>query len=801
MKKLQDLFFILALLCLTACSVPQLPADYIPSATENPFLVDTGYKKPEIDLDGVLDDSKWENLQEFTFGDEINATVKAFYGESGIYVGAEISDPELWAISSLVYDNTSFEVYLDYSGKGGSQAESEQLQIFIDINEQSMTRRGENGTWIDTSLIKNYAVKINGTTGIYDEKNGYGVELFIPYSQLGGEPSVDYGIGFGIVGCRDNVRELWRGAPGVNVHSPETYLRLYRDSNTIEYVRKVNSANLTLDGVADEAVWKDRLAFSFGDGGRGSVKTYFDEKGSYFFFEMRDNAVCAEGSSIFLNDSVEIYLDALSDGGDMPKLDDIQIRADVNGGIEVLKGLGTGGWNNIMNNVFSGTQKIDGGYTIEVFVPWSDLNYEFAPEAMRVSFGSVDWDGTFNAEGGREISWSGIGTDPQVPDNYVKLTTNGVEGAIKPAEPSEIKLDGILNDGRWANTPSFHYNGSVLVNWFWTDQGCYLGFTVNDQYVSTNGTKPYENSSIEVYLDCNNNAGKPDDQDRTILVDAAGNMLFRKGIDGAYIDFGTNRIQSGVACTDNGYVVELYIPWEECGGFRPETMGVAFGQVILSPDREGTAWFGDGLCGDPQNLDLYSKFTADKIGSTGTPAEQPEVTLDGDFSERQWNGTPTFRYQNDNVNLNWFWTDQGCYMGFTVVDENVVVTGNMPFQNSSVEIYIDYDHSGGAPGACDRTILVDAGGKILCRKGVEGAYLDFATGNVLSGVKKTDTGYQVELFIPWAEFGGSKPAIMGVAFGLVTVSPDGTTNWHNDGRCPDPQDPDWYSNFSAYAIG
>ena len=90
---------------------------------------------------------------------------------------------------------------------------------------------------------------------------------------------------------------------------------------------------------------------------------------------------------------------------------------------------------------------------------------------------------------------------------------------------------------------------------------------------------------------------------------------------------------------------------------------------------------------------------------------------------------------------------------------------------------------------------------MLFRKGVDGAYLDFGTGNILSGVKKTDGGYNVELFIPWAEFGGSKPDVMGVAFGQVTVNADGTTAWHNDGMCPDPQDPEWYSGFSASAIG
>lgn len=805
MKKIRCLAILLLSVCLAACSwqkQPELLEDYIPKASDNPFLMETGYKKPEINLDGVLADARWENLQEFTFGDEIAASVKAFYGESGIYVGAVIRDAELWASSERVYDNTSFEVYLDYSGKGGAKPENEQVQIFIDVNEQSMVRRGNGGLWLDTSFIKNYAVKVNGSIGTKDTENNYVIELFIPYSQLGGEPQVDYGIAFGLVGCRDNVREIWRGAAGINVQSPETYLKFYRDTNSVEYTRKVNTSNLMIDGKADEDIWKDRQEYSFGDGGRGSVRSCFDEKGCYFFFEMKDNAICAEGNTVFLNDSVEIYLDSLANGGTKPQTDDLQIRVDANGNVEVLRGLGTGEWNNVGNSVFAGAVKKDNGYDVEVYVPWFDLGHETAPEIMKVSFGSVDWDGSVSDNGDRQISWSGTGRDPQIPDNYIKLTDKGVEGATEPAQPAEVVLDGVLNDRKWNRTPSFTYHGgNVKVNWFWTEQGCYMGFTVKDSNVCTDGTKPFENSSIEVYLDYDNDAGKPDALDRTILVDAAGNMLMRKGVNGAYLDFGTNKIQSGVSRTADGYVVELYIPWVEFSGGTPKSMGVAFGHVTLTPGKPGTEWFNDGFCADPQNPDLYSKFTSKKIGSMGVAVAQPEITLDGDLRDSQWSGVPSFSFHDGSVNVNWFWTERGCYMGFTVADSNVVTSGAMPYQNSSVEIYIDYDRSGGDPGACDRTILVDAGGKMLMRKGVNGAYLDFNSANVLSGVRRTEGGYNVELFIPWAEFGGGRPAFMGIAFGQVTVNADGTTAWHNDGMCPDPQDPEWYSGFSATAIG
>ena len=128
------------------------------------------------------------------------------------------------------------------------------------------------------------------------------------------------------------------------------------------------------------------------------------------------------------------------------------------------------------------------------------------------------------------------------------------------------------------------------------------------------GGKPFENSSVELYLDYDANGGSPDERDRTILVDAAGNMLFRKGVNGVFQDFGTNSVSAGVKRTGDGYVVELYIPWSEFGAGKPEQMGIAFGQVTLQKGVEGTQWHNDGMCPDPQSPDWYSKITDSKIG-------------------------------------------------------------------------------------------------------------------------------------------------------------------------------------------
>ena len=594
-----------------------LPTDSNVSADHNPFLEDTGYAKSEVVLDGVLDDKQWEGLKSVSYNEKTTTTVKGFYGENGIYIGAIIEDKMLWGHNGPVVENSSFEMYIDPTGEGGEKTGSQHLQLYIDVKEQSSS---------NTDLVKSYAVKIDGTMNDDVEDKGYTMEIFIPYSQLGDNSDINYGITFGTVGCnKEGVRESWCGISGVNPHCPDTYYTFYRDTNEIAKPRKVNYAKYKVDGKDTDKIWQGRKTLTFGDFGRAKVSNYFAEEGLYFFFEMQDDKVCAEGTTVWLNDSVEIYLDSLSNGGETPQADDIQVRADVLGNIEVVKGNGTG-WEARRDNVFSGVQKKDDGYNLEVFIPWSDLGMEKAPASMGVSFGSPDWDGEFDAEGNKARTWSGIGTNPHVPNTYVKMTKNYIDfqetmGMLVVKTPkapaAEVTLDGVLDEKLWDDAQIFLYSGmSVRMQYVWTDRGCYMGFDVSDDNVEIDNNFVFSNSSVEIYLDYLNNKGTPDDNDRTIFIDASSKMLLRRGVEGVYTDFKGSAIQSKAMITDTGYTIELYIPWAEFGGGRPEKMGIAFGHVLKFKTPEGTVqhrWFGDGLCPDPQKPSLYSEFTSTNI--------------------------------------------------------------------------------------------------------------------------------------------------------------------------------------------
>lgn len=95
-----------------------------------------------------------------------------------------------------------------------------------------------------------------------------------------------------------------------------------------------------------------------------------------------------------------------------------------------------GGWENTVNNVFAAAIKTDTGYDVEVFIPWADLALTQPPRAMAVSFGTVNWDGKVKNDGGRDIVWSGIGKDPQVPNQLHSADQGRHNGRTAGGSPS-----------------------------------------------------------------------------------------------------------------------------------------------------------------------------------------------------------------------------------------------------------------------------------------------------------------------------------------------------------------------------
>lgn len=797
-----------------------LPSDSKVSADDNPFLVDKGFGSPEITLDGVLDEEQWKGKKELIYGSTYNTTIKGFYGKAGIYISAVVTDNDLCAKNANVWSNTSFELYVDKAAKGGERTDSNQMQFFLDVKEGRVTRVGYEGSWSDTELIFNYGVTVDGTIDDKEEDKGYCMEMFIPYSQLGTDMTVDYGIAFGTVCCTQGLRSAWYGLPGADPQIPETYYIFDRETNVIAPRPKVNKAKYKIDGKADDTIWNNRKPFKFGTGGYGAVSSYVASEGLYFFFEMQDDKVCGKGSVTYKNDSVEVYLDTLNNAGKKPQKDDFQIRVDVNGNIDVLRGTGKT-WAGCKDNVIAGIQQTTTGYNIEVFVPWSDLKVEKVPKSVGINLGTVDWDGAVSSKGEHAAKWSGIkdGVNPQIPDTYYVLYCDTNIISLPPkVNYAKQNVDGKDNDSIWNNRESLSFGsgGRGRVSNYFADEGLYFFFEMQDNKVCAEGTSPTNNDSVEMYIDTLSDGGKkPQKDDYQIRVDVDGNIEL-------WVGNGTNwtpirdNVFAGIQKRNNGYDVEVFIPWSDLGLEKaPKSMKVSFGTVDWdgvknSSGKRVTQWSGFGS--NPQVPDTYTKMTKNSIDipkntdmliikTPATPAS--EVKLDGVFDDKLWDNAQLFAYSGLSVKVQYVWTDNGCYVGFTVTDDNVsTASTSWVSGNSSLEMYLDYQNNDGKPDSKDRTIIVDAAGNTEFRMGVDGEWKVFIGSAIQSRVKRTQTGYNVEMYIPWCEFGGKRPKTMGVAFGQVTRLDDANQSrcWYHDGLCVDPAKPALYSDFTATKI-
>ncbi len=136
-------------------------------------------------------------------------------------------------------------------------------------------------------------------------------------------------------------------------------------------------------------------------------------------------------------------------------------------------------------------------------------------------------------------------------------------------------IDGILDEDIWgsgqtASHPAWGTTpNTVDFTAAWDIDHLYLGFVVKDSTPRTGAENILENDGLEIMLDAlHDRQTMFNEDDRRIQLDRAGRMLELFGrADG---------IRSAVTETDEGYVVELSIPWENLQRTPYPGMGIGF---------------------------------------------------------------------------------------------------------------------------------------------------------------------------------------------------------------------------------
>lgn len=204
--------------------------------------------------------------------------------------------------------------------------------------------------------------------------------------------------------------------------------------------------------------------------------------------------------------------------------------------------------------------------------------------------------------------------------------------------PPELNIDGVDDDEQYKNASpelTFGSRNQAKVKLYRGNEALFCFFKVSDEDLETvgnnNGDDVTKGDSVEIYFDFKNDgASKPQSDDIQINIGAHGKTRIFVGSSGSWgnwnglLDYevkldGTLNNDKDV---DNGYQVELMIPYSQVGIDKDSTFGVALGCVARGRDSTHDTlpytWGGltyEGNFIDPQNPSLYVTYKGNKFYS------------------------------------------------------------------------------------------------------------------------------------------------------------------------------------------
>jgi hypothetical protein len=189
-------------------------------------------------------------------------------------------------------------------------------------------------------------------------------------------------------------------------------------------------------------------------------------------------------------------------------------------------------------------------------------------------------------------------------------------------------IDGNLSETGWnlANTASKTTigtpNNTVTFGAMWNSTTLFVGVRVLDGNLFNDSANTWEDDSVEIYIDANNNKGTTYD---------SFDRQFVKG----YNDTALGGIgsQTGVAhawaAVTGGYSVELAIPWSNLGVTPTAGMTIGFDVGYNDDDNAGArdaqaVWWGN--INDYNNTSAFGSLVLQPSGATVTPTRTATVT-------------------------------------------------------------------------------------------------------------------------------------------------------------------------------
>ena len=439
---------------------------------------------------------------------------------------------------------------------------------------------------------------------------------------------------------------------------------------TLMTFAKMSSA-ITVDGYLTESEWDlGRYAVTNRTEGNASNNTvHFDAKWNndylYVAVKVVDSQVVNNNqldNSLWKDDTIEIFIDGNGNKGVGYDEFDAQIF------VRALdsKVYTTRGNNpiNLMDRVIAETQLTGDGYTVEVAIPWADLNV-VPKSGMIIGFDVANDDCDEvgeHADRSSALTWNN-----KAGNNYATTSNFGNLMLIANSEPLVSRegtpsIDGELSE--WNLDQSMINNDNQISFGSLCDKNyLYVAVEVMDVAIVTGSALTYKNDGIEVYFDGNNAKTTFYESDDRQFSIGPGHELtagFGQSLDG---------VISFLSVSETGYILELAVPWTNLGVTPKDGITIGFDLVNIDNDNgidddvswgawsgdsnnwQSTANFGNILVKNPNvKRDVYSgprgtiEDAAEDFSKVESATSGIFITGEGMFNT--WNADQTLVYKS-----------------------------------------------------------------------------------------------------------------------------------------------------------
>jgi PKD repeat protein len=555
------------------------------------------------------------------------------------------------------------------------------------------------------------------------------------------------------------------------------------------------------DGSLSEWAGADTVTFA-GSDNTATVSLTWDENNLYLGFDITDTNLQAsgtdEGDSLHRDDSIEIYLDTVHDGGAAMQVDDYHFIINLNHALVDDQGTGSGknySWTSHINyaidldGTLNDDSDTDNGYVIEVAIPWSDIGG--APVTMDViglnlcvnnndstETQSVDWcnlaswavpdgwgDATFMDDNTAPtvVSHSPTGTD--VPVDSVITVTFSEEMDHPSTEDAFSTYPAIDGAFAWAgNTMTITPSSSL---------------EYKRTYIATVGTGARSASAIHLKSAYTWQFTAEEMPDNSPTARAGSDQT---------VNMNTPVTFDGSASTDD-YGIESYVwDFDNRNDIQIDATGITVLYTYTEPGAYNATLTVTDTSGQTDSDNVSITVLEQTTQKTDVSGITNPIIPDGSLSE--WTGadTVTFAGSDNTATVSLTWDTNNLYFGFDITDTNLravgIDEGDSLHRDDSIEIYLDTSHDGGAAMQVDDYhFIINLNGALVDDQGTGSgknyswtSHINYAINidGTLNDDSDTDNGYVIEVAIPWSDIGGAPVTGDIIGLDLAVNDRDGT---------------------------